>query len=84
MEDGKKLRNILEIILEKNLVTNRDGTTVKEKSLNFDDSGEFSFDVLKIDPENCVSFNFTSGRYDICEIKFKSDVDISESDIIDF
>ena len=75
--DEKKHRNILEIRLVKNDVTNSDGTIGKAKSLNFDDIGEFLFDILCIDPESCISFNFSTGRYDQREIKFKSDVDIS-------
>ena len=35
------------------------------------------FDILEIDPKDCVSFNFSSGRYDQREVKFKPDVDTS-------
>ena len=62
--DEKKHRNILEISLVKNDVTNSDGTIGKAKSLNFDEIGEFLFDILCIDPESCISFNFSTGRYD--------------------
>ena len=77
IDDEQKYRNILEINLVKNDIVNSDGTTGKAKSLSFDDIGEFLFDTLNIDPENCISFNFSTGRYDQREIKFKSDVDIS-------
>ena len=49
----------------------------KAKQLNFEDIGEFLFDVLEIKPEDCITFNFSSGRYDQREVKFKPDIDTS-------
>ena len=74
VEDEKKERNILEIVLQKLNVVNDDGSVTKPKSLTFEDIGELLFDVLLIKPEDCVSFNFSSGRYDLREVKFKPGV----------
>ena len=49
----------------------------RAKQLTFEDLGEFLFDILEIKPEECISFNFTSGRYDLREIKFKPGIDTS-------
>ena len=70
----KSNRNILEIKLKK-IAT--DDENVKVKPLSFDNLGELVFDVLSIDPAQCIGFNYTSGRYDTREIKFRSEVDIS-------
>lgn len=68
-------RNILEIKLKKIAVDDENG--VKMKPLSFDNLGELVFDVLNIDHTQCIGFNYSSGRYDTREIKFKSGVDIS-------
>ena len=47
------------------------------KCLNFDDIGELIFDVLKVDPSQCHGYNYSTGRYNTREIKFKTGVDIS-------
>ena len=57
IDDEQKYRNILEIHLVKNDIVNSDGITGKAKSLSFDDIGEFLFDTLNIDPENCISLD---------------------------
>ena len=57
IDDEQKYRNILEINLVKNDIVNSDGITGKAKSLSFDDIGEFLFDTLNIDPENCISLD---------------------------
>ena len=74
IEDEKKDRNILEIQLNRNNVMNTDGSTGKAKNITYEDLGELLFDILKINPEDCISFNFNSGRYDQREIKFKPDI----------
>ena len=70
----KSNRNILEIKLKK-IAT--DDENVKVKPLSFDNLGELVFDVLSIDPAQCIGFNYSSGRYDTREIKFRPGVDIS-------
>ena len=62
-------RNILEIHVTKQ------GPNVK--SLSHDDLAELIFDVLNIDYTSCLGFNYTTGRYSVREVKFKSGVDIS-------
>ena len=54
------------------------GTSVKPKSLTFDDLGELIFDVLKIDPKDCLTFDYNSGRYDTKQIKLKPGIDTSK------
>ena len=76
LEDEKKQRNILEIQLNRNNVTTNE-TTGKAKNLTYEDIGELLFDVIEIKPEDCISFNFNSGRYDQREVKFKPDIDAS-------
>ena len=78
LEDEKSQRNILEIQIQKMNILNEDDETVqKAKNLTFEDFGELMFDILKINPEDCISFNLSSGRYDLREIKFKPGVSTS-------
>ena len=72
----RKNRNILEINLV-NLSKTENNAAARNKGLTFDDLGELVFDVLNIDPSLCLGFNFSTGRYDTREIKFKQGVDIS-------
>ena len=43
--------------------------------LTYDDLGEILFDILKIDPNDCVGFDFNTGRYDTRHIKLKPSID---------
>ena len=52
IEDEKKNRNIVEIQLIK--------LEDSQRPLTFDDLGEMIFDVLKIDPKDCISFNYNT------------------------
>ena len=47
-------------------------------NLTFEDIGELLFDVLEIHPDDSISFNFNTGRYDTREVKFKPDIDTSK------
>ena len=77
LEDEKSQRNILEIEIQKlNIVNEDDEAVQKAKNLTFEDFGELMFDVLKINPDDRISFNLSSGRYDLREIKFKPGVSI--------
>ena len=69
----QKERNILEIHLTRmsNKVNN---VMTQSKALNHDDMGELIFDLLNVDYKQCAGFNYTSGRYDYREIKFKPGV----------
>ena len=73
LEDEKKERNILEIQLVRNNTTNSDGKPGNAKSLNYEDLGELLFDILEINPDDCLTFNFSTGPYDQREVKFKPD-----------
>ena len=70
LEDEQRDRNIIELQISKVDIDDEDGMPTKPKPLTYEDLGEFLFDVLGIDPANCLSFNFSSGRYDLREIKF--------------
>ena len=69
IEQEKANRNILEIHLSK--------TAAKPKNLTFDDISELIFDILKIKPEDCLGYDYTTGRYDSRHIKFKPACDTS-------
>ena len=64
IQDEKNQRNIIEIQLNR-IVTNDSDP----KSLTYEDIGELLFDVLQINPDDCISFNFNTGRYDHREVK---------------
>ena len=74
LEDEKKNRNILEI----NMTKIFSDPNNKPKGLTFDDLGELIFDVMQIKPEECLSFDYNTGRYDSRQIKFKPDVSIDK------
>ena len=78
VEEEKTNRNILEIKLTKITSTDANGETFKPKHLSFDDIGEFIFDVLKINPEDCLSYDYNTGRYDSREIKFKPNINLDQ------
>ena len=75
IDDEKKQRNILEIQLNRNI---NQTTGSSPKNLTYEDIGELLFDILEIQPEECISFNFNTGRYDQREVKFKPDIDTSK------
>ena len=75
IEDEKKKRNILEIKLQKlKLITDSEGDENYTRSLTYDDLGELIFDVIKINPDDCIAFDFNTGRYDIKQIQLKPSV----------
>ena len=45
--------------------------------MNYEDLGELLFDVLKIRPEDCIAVNFSTGRYDIREVKVLPGIDLT-------
>ena len=71
ISEEKANRNIIEITLKKIITKNEDGTEAKPVNLTFDDIGEFIFDILKINPDDCLAFDYNTGRYDTRQIKFK-------------
>ena len=56
-------RNIIQLHLSKTPII-ENGQSTQPKSLNYDELGEFLFDILKIDPEACLSLDLSTGRYD--------------------
>ena len=75
IEDEQRDRNILELKISKIDIEDDNGAMTKPRPLTFEDLGEFLFDTLEINPTDCVTFNFSTGRYDQREIKFKPGVD---------
>ena len=69
-------RNIIQLRLTK-IPTHVNGKSTLPKNLNFDDFGEFLFDILKIKPEDCLGLDLTTGRYDTRELKFKPEIDVT-------
>ena len=77
ISEQKSSRNILEIRLTKNQVTDSDGNVTKPKNISFDELGAFIFDVLKIPAKDCLRYNFITARYDTKEIMLKPGVDMT-------
>ena len=69
-------RNILEIHLNR-LSIEENNVTTRAKALTHDDLGELIFDVLNVDYKDCLGFNYSTGKYDTREIKFKPGVDLT-------
>ena len=72
MEQEKKNRNILEI------------KTFKIKSeeasppdLKAEDIGELLFDILKVNPTDCLAYDYNTGRYDTKQIKLKPGIPVT-------
>ena len=51
--------------------------TSKAKALTHDDLGELIFDVLNVDYKDCLCFNYSRGKCETREKKFKSGVDLT-------
>ena len=60
LEQENYRRNILEIKIVKITTTDSEGAIHKPKHLTFDDLGELIFDVLQIDPEHCLTFDYNT------------------------
>ena len=73
IEEEKKNRNIIEIQLSK-ITSAEDPTENSSRGLTYDDLGELIFDVIKIDPNDCISFDYNTGRYDTKHIQLKPSV----------
>ena len=75
VEEEKRDRNILEINIQKIKPTD-EKEMEKTKPITFDDLGELIFDILKIEPADCISFDYNTGRYDSRQIKLKPGVSL--------
>ena len=69
IEEEKKTRNIIEIHLTRNPA---EGT--QPRALTFDDLGELIFDVIKINPDDCVSFDYNTVCFDTKHIQLKHSI----------
>ena len=69
IEDEKKTRNIIEIHLTRN-----PAEETQPRALTFDDLGELIFDVIKINPDDCVTFDYNTGRFDTKHIQLKPSI----------
>ena len=75
LEEEKRNRNILELKITKIISQDEHGEQQRPRSLTFEELGEFLFDVLNINPEDCMAVNLNTGRYDHREVKFKPGID---------
>ena len=67
-------RNIIQLHLKRQQPTETNTTT---KNLTLEDLGEFLFDILKINPEDCLGLDLTTGRYDTREVEMKPEVNVT-------
>ena len=75
----KKERNIIEIKIKKQTITNKDtNEEVPIKNLTFDDLSELLFEVLGISFEDCIAADYYTGRYDTREVHLRPDIDPSK------
>ena len=74
MSDEKKNRNILTLTLTK-IVKYEAGKEVRAPSLTLEDMGDFVFDVLKLQMEDCSGLSLSTQRYDTKLIHLKPGTD---------
>ena len=77
MADEKKNRNTLTMKMTK-IVRYEDGNEVRAPSLTLEDVGEFIFDVLKLEIDDCLGMSLTTQRYDTKEINLKPGIDANK------
>ena len=71
--EEKAHRNILEIKLRKIIPSDED--TARPKNLTTEDVSTLFFDIIKINPFDCVGVALSTHRYDTREIKLKANID---------
>ena len=71
IEQEKKNRNIIEIHLTKDPEKIQQNP---QRPLTFDELGELIFDVIKINPEDCITFDYNTGRFDTKHIQLKPSI----------
>ena len=71
IEQEKKNRNIIEIHLTKDPEKIQQNP---QRPLTFDELGELIFDVIKINPEDCITFDYDTGRFDTKHIQLKPSI----------
>ena len=71
IEEEKMKRNIIEIKLVK---SESESDMSGPRSLSYDDLGELIFDVIKIDPKDCIAFDYNTGRIDVKQIQLRPGV----------
>ena len=75
IEDEKKNRNIIEIQLQKQAPTE---DSLAPRPLTYDDLGELIFDIIKIPHEECITFDFNTGRPDVKQLQLKPSVNADQ------
>ena len=73
IEEEKLNRNIIEIHITKQ-TSKEEEEKNSSRGITFDDLGELIFDVVKIDPNDCLAFDYNTGRYDTRHIQLKAGV----------
>ena len=71
--EEKQNRNIIEFQIVKSAPTGSNEEHFA-RSLTYDELGELIFDVMKIDPSDCITFDYNTGRNDTKQIQLKSSV----------
>ena len=77
MAEQKENRNILEVVFRKIDKVSSEGNVTRHRNLYFDEIGTFLFDVLKISPNDCLRYNYSTGRFDTKEVMFKPGVNLT-------
>ena len=77
IEEEKLNRNILEITLSRQN-TEEVSQNNYQRRLTFDDIGDLIFDIIKIDPKDCLAFDYNTGRNDLKHIKLKPGVNVDQ------
>ena len=77
--EEKVNRNILEIRVRKVKVdTSKVDENINVRSLTFDEVGELIFDILKIKAQDCLTFDYYAGRFDVKQIQFKPGIPLDQ------
>ena len=77
IEDEKKNRNIIEIQITRPAPSG-DSQDSAPRPLTYDDLGELIFDIIKIDPKDCITFDYNTGRFDTKQIQLKPAIKVDQ------
>ena len=75
LAEEKQYRNILEIKINKMMVENDEGIMGIARNLTIEDISTLIFEVIGINPEDCMGVALSTARYDTKEVKLKPGVD---------
>ena len=68
LAEEKQNRNILEIKINKMMVENDEGIMGKARNLTIEDISTLIFEVIGINPEDCMGVALSTARYDTKEV----------------